>query len=670
MQKRSFLNVVRAAHALALAAVAWVLSSCGGAGIDWGGQGATGSGRVAMTFLWPERSRLIPAACESIQIVVKDAGGALVDQKTVDRPSDGGASTVLFEQLPVGTLAATATAYPQSGARGVAQASGSVSIEIKKHETARATLTMASTIDRIALAPAAPKVTLGESINVVATAYDASNNVVLMATTKAQWSVGDATVASLTPAGFVATLASLKVGTTDVSFTDSESGKSLVAQLVVQEQPIVVRVSPATVGLLVHGKQQFAAQVDGTTDPRVTWSIDEAFAGTITPDGVYTAPGQPGGPFHIRATSVANPAKSAVATVTVSVLTPAWGSFRGNLLGTGRGSGSSGNGSLRWSVNTGDNVSATAAIGANGWAYVASWDGTLYALDMASGTQRWTYSPGTGAGFASSPAIGPEGTVYVGSLDGKVYAVDGTTGTLKWTYTTGAEVFASPTVASDGTVVVGSYDSSVYALDGQTGLKKWSFATGDQVHGSAGIGADGTVYVGSLDNKVYALDGQTGAKRWEFLTGDLVYASVAVGSGNSVFVGSADGKLYALDASTGAKLWEFLTGAEIRSSAAVGADGAVFFGSNDGSVYALEGATGAPRWEYPTEDAVTSSPAILGDGTVVFGSQDGVLYAVDGTAGTLRWSYTVGSLIESSAAIAADGAAVVGAQNGRVFAIR
>ncbi len=70
--------------------------------------------------------------------------------------------------------------------------------------------------------------------------------------------------------------------------------------------------------------QQFTATVTGTGNTAVTWSVDNVAGGnqadgTITTSGVYTAPSQ-AGTHIVTATSVADPTKSASATVTVTGL--------------------------------------------------------------------------------------------------------------------------------------------------------------------------------------------------------------------------------------------------------------------------------------------------------------------------------------------------------------
>lgn len=82
--------------------------------------------------------------------------------------------------------------------------------------------------------------------------------------------------------------------------------------------PIVVAVSPATSALDACQPLTLAATVTGTTNSAVTWSVQEGAAGgAVTAAGVYTAPAT-AGTYHVTAKSVADPTKSATATITVT----------------------------------------------------------------------------------------------------------------------------------------------------------------------------------------------------------------------------------------------------------------------------------------------------------------------------------------------------------------
>jgi lysophospholipase L1-like esterase len=86
---------------------------------------------------------------------------------------------------------------------------------------------------------------------------------------------------------------------------------------------IAVDVAPASPTVPATAVQPFAASVTGTVDSRVIWTIREGspVGGAVTASGGYTAPST-AGTFHVVATSVADPTKSAAATVTVVASPP------------------------------------------------------------------------------------------------------------------------------------------------------------------------------------------------------------------------------------------------------------------------------------------------------------------------------------------------------------
>jgi hypothetical protein len=80
---------------------------------------------------------------------------------------------------------------------------------------------------------------------------------------------------------------------------------------------LTLRVQPSAVEVPGEESQFFQALVTGGPDPGVTWSVVEGPAGgTITAEGLYTAPPTPGG-FHVLATAKGQPAATAQATVKV-----------------------------------------------------------------------------------------------------------------------------------------------------------------------------------------------------------------------------------------------------------------------------------------------------------------------------------------------------------------
>lgn len=83
---------------------------------------------------------------------------------------------------------------------------------------------------------------------------------------------------------------------------------------------VSVAVSPASASVPAKGSQAFTATSTRsgiTLQDQATWSVVEANGGSITSNGVYTAPAT-AGTYHVKATSGADSTKSATATVTVT----------------------------------------------------------------------------------------------------------------------------------------------------------------------------------------------------------------------------------------------------------------------------------------------------------------------------------------------------------------
>lgn len=80
---------------------------------------------------------------------------------------------------------------------------------------------------------------------------------------------------------------------------------------------IRVAVTPTTLTLDQGATLQFSATVTGTTNTGVTWSVLEQNGGTITAQGIYTAPTRAGA-FHVIATSAADQSKTASSQVMIN----------------------------------------------------------------------------------------------------------------------------------------------------------------------------------------------------------------------------------------------------------------------------------------------------------------------------------------------------------------
>jgi len=127
----------------------------------------------------------------------------------------------------------------------------------------------------------------------------------------------------------------------------------------------------------------------------------------------------------------------------------------------------------------------------DGAAFVGSWDGRFYRLDLADGSEEWSFD--TGDVVMSNPAIDPDrGVVYVGSDSHYVYALEAATGDELWSTDVDGHVIGSITATAE-TILVGSYDTHLYALDRETGNRRWRVENRGHVTSGA-IPRDGRIY--------------------------------------------------------------------------------------------------------------------------------------------------------------------------------
>jgi hypothetical protein len=196
------------------------LAGCGGGSKTQ--LAAGGQGRATLTVKWPERTRLIPDASNSIKVVIqKDS--AVVAQQTVARPTAGGTVIADFLSLPTGNLTATATAFPNADGTGVAQSTATIPLVITADLVTLFSITMNSTIDHLDLTAATASVKANLTLKIVATAKDASGAVVLTTQNKLTWASSATSIATVDGVGNVTGVA---VGSADITVTDTESGKA------------------------------------------------------------------------------------------------------------------------------------------------------------------------------------------------------------------------------------------------------------------------------------------------------------------------------------------------------------------------------------------------------------------------------------------------------------
>ncbi|MCH7329605.1 outer membrane protein assembly factor BamB [Acinetobacter modestus] len=229
--------------------------------------------------------------------------------------------------------------------------------------------------------------------------------------------------------------------------------------------------------------------------------------------------------------------------------------------------------------------------------------GELFALDQATGSQKWSAKL---SGAILSPSLIQAGRVITIANDGTVFAHDAVTGQQVWAYKLPNVQFSlrgqpAPVRLDERTVVVASANAYVYALDVISGVPRFQ-------------------------RRVAVSDGRSDIQRLIDVVGDPVVA------GQYLVTTSFQGQVTTTDLTTQRVVWS--EEASSTNSAEVSGD-KVFVSTADGKLNAYNLATGELLWQ--NEELLNrqlSNPVMLGQNLVV-GDLDGVIHLIDPNTGKL-----------------------------------
>ncbi len=264
--------------------------------------------------------------------------------------------------------------------------------------------------------------------------------------------------------------------------------------------------------------------------------------------------------------------------------------------------------------------------------YLATTNGTIYAIDTGTGAVKWQFSSPTDlTPYIASPVIYKK-NIFVASTGGHVYCIDkvngpdAITGYPIWDYpgwglTDTASFISSPAISYPYLYVGSAIDSNMYCMyvdpwpDPVTpvvptsGILHWKYKTLGNIKSSPSAYA-GICIFGSNDFNVYAVDSQLGILRWNhpFRTNSQINSTPFVNNG-IIYIGSYDYNLYAINIIDGSKKWNFATKGLIKSSP-LPYKGNIYVGSYDGSMYVVDSAFGVQKWYFKINGNIQCSPAI------------------------------------------------------------
>lgn len=311
-------------------------------------------------------------------------------------------------------------------------------------------------------------------------------------------------------------------------------------------------------------------------------------------------------------------------------------------------------------------------VARNGQFVVAGTDGTVLALDAATGREAWRGS----AGSKLSAGVGSDGRyAAVVTRDNELVVLD--QGAKGWTKALASRVVTPPLVAG-GRVFVMGVDRVVHAFDLQDGLKLWSATRPGEALTLAQPGlltAYQDTLVAGIGAVLVGIDPTKGSVRWEVpLTSprgtneverlnDLLGPVVRVGDvfcarafqtavgcadlgkrsvrwsrnaggvnavgGDAEFVFGADGsdRISAWRAANGDLAWTNERLLYRNLSAPLSAGNAVIFGDLDGQVHFLSRAEGKVVLRLPTDGSPVVAAPVLSGTTILVVTRNGGLYA-------------------------------------------
>ena len=290
-----------------------------------------------------------------------------------------------------------------------------------------------------------------------------------------------------------------------------------------------------------------------------------------------------------------------------------------------------------YALGTRRGLEATPVV-VDGVMYASGNFGRVYAVDAASGQERWVYDPevdGQWGRYACCDAVNRgvavwQGRVYVGALDGYLHAIDAATGRRIWKVDTLPErspqhpytLSAAPVIAGDR-IIVGSAGADfagvrgyVAAYDVASGAFRWRFYT---------VPRDPRAGPQDQPHLAKALATWDPRHRWDAGSGATVWDGISYDPDlKLVYIGTGNGAPYNIkeDGRTG--------GDDLYAAAII----AIHAGSGELAWYYQT--TPGDRWDYDSTQKMIFAELDLGHGprkVLMQAAKNGFYYVLDRATG-------------------------------------
>jgi len=311
----------------------------------------------------------------------------------------------------------------------------------------------------------------------------------------------------------------------------------------------------------------------------------------------------------------------------------------------------------------------------------------LLALDLETGSVKWTFAPPEGVW---ERAFASDGTrIFVGLKDKSIAALNVSNGKLLWQKDLGINMQVPPMV-SDGivyapTTFIGPEldpdldgRAKLFALNAKTGKEIWIFDSDNYILQTPARNGD-VLYAGGnfydpapIDEgghtRIYALNLADGSPRWTYESEDGFPKRLYATQQTVIFVGYQD-FMNGIDTTTGELRWRYDTGNWTPSF--LGAEDAVYFSSANTQVFALNANTGTALWKFDipegTFNYLLDAPVLL-DGNLYFLTQQGDFFALDASNSNILWQTATKISAARTGPVIGNGWLVIGDIEGQVYA--
>lgn len=281
-------------------------------------------------------------------------------------------------------------------------------------------------------------------------------------------------------------------------------------------------------------------------------------------------------------------------------------------------------GEIRWQADLGAEADATPAVDAD-TVYVQTWDRQVLALARRDGLVRWrfAYAPSPADDHRQGGLLRVNDLLLVPAWNGTLYALEAASGNLRWQYGTAGPLRAAPVLDGDR-IYLAAGDGSLSALS-LGGEPLWSVRFESPLLSVPALTAAGPVVV-DRQGTLIGFD-REGAERWRQPLAEACFYGAPVVAGEAIYLATAGGNLWKLDAESGAVVWRRPLALASYATPLV-EDGRVFIGDNSGQLSVIGADSGDLLSSFSLQGAIQAQPVRFG-GRLLFGSRDAALYALD-----------------------------------------